>query len=233
MNKVGIIGGIGPESTVEYYRMFIQQFRAKLGTEHYPEILVHSIDMTQMLDYVAKNELNELVQFLRSKIQILEQANIDYVALASNTPHLVFEKLSKSVNAKMISIVEETCKAISASGLKKVGLLGTKFTMSKRFYQKAANQKGIEMVIPNEEEQNYIHEKYMGELVFNHINPVTKKELIRIVNELKSVEQIEGIVLGGTELPLILKHDDFDNLRVFNTTEIHVDAILDIMINGG
>ncbi|MEE9437577.1 MAG: amino acid racemase [Saprospiraceae bacterium] len=231
MNKIGIIGGIGPESTVEYYRMLIKLFRAKLDTNQYPEILLQSIDMTEMLDYVFKNQLDNLVEFLKIKINILEQSKVDYVALASNTPHLVFDKLAKSVDVEMISIVEETCKSISKTGIKKVGLLGTKSTMSKGFYQKVAKNNGIKMVIPNEEYQNYVHEKYMGELVFNHINPDTKKRLIQIVNELKVKEKIEGIVLGGTELPLILEQNDFENLKVFNTTEIHVNAILDKMIN--
>ena len=231
MNKIGIIGGIGPESTVEYYRLLIKLFRTKLDTNQYPEILLYSIDMTEMLGYVFDNQLYELVKFLKSKIKILEKSNVDYVALASNTPHLVFEKLQESVNVKMISIVEETCKAISKSGIKKVGLLGTKSTMSKGFYQKAGENNGIEIVIPNDENQNFVHEKYMGELVFNNINPKTKERLIQIVNDLVIEEKIEGIVLGGTELPLILEQKDFDKLTVFNTTEIHVNAILDKMIN--
>jgi aspartate racemase len=231
MNKIGIIGGIGPESTVEYYRLLIKLFRAKLDTNQYPEILLHSIDMTEMLGYVFNNQLDKLVEFLKSKIQILEKSNVDYVALASNTPHLVFDKLAESVNVKMISIVEETCKVISKSGIKKVGLLGTKSTMSKGFYQKVGENNRIKIVIPNVENQNYIHEKYMDELVFNEIIPETKKHLIRIINELEVNENIEGIVLGGTELPLILKQEDFNNLKVFNTTEIHVNAILNKMLN--
>lgn len=231
MNKIGIIGGIGPESTIEYYRMLIKLFRAKLNANQYPEILLQSIDMTEMLDYVFNNKLDKLVEFLKNKIQILEQSNVDYVALASNTPHLVFDKLSQSVNVKMISIVEETCKSISKKGIKKVGLLGTKSTMSKGFYQSVAKKNGIEIVIPSEENQNYVHKKYIDELVFNQINSDTKERLIQIVNQLEDREQIEGIILGGTELPLILEQKDFDKLKVFNTTEIHVNAILDRMIN--
>ncbi|MGV6831422.1 MAG: aspartate/glutamate racemase family protein [bacterium] len=231
MNKIGIIGGIGPESTIEYYRMLIKMYRAKLNTNDYPEMLIQSINMTEMLDYVFNNELDKLVEFLKNKIQILEQSNVDYVALASNTPHLVFDKLSQTVNVKMISIVEETCKSISKLGIKKVGLLGTKSTMSKGFYQGVARSYGIEMVISSEENQDYVHEKYMGELVFNQINLDTKKHLIQIVNDMEFDHKIEGVVLGGTELPLILKQQDFKNLKVFNTTEIHVKAILDKMTN--
>ena len=231
MNKIGIIGGIGPESTIEYYRLLIKTFRERLNTNQYPEILIQSVDMTEMLNYVFTNQLDELVEFLKSKIKILEKSNVDYIALASNTPHLVFDKLAESVNTKMISIVEETSNAIKNTRIKKVGLLGTKSTMSKGFYQKSGEKNGIKIVIPNEENQNYIHEKYMGELVFNKIVPETKKQLIRIINELQVNENIEGIVLGGTELPLILEQEDFDKLKVFNTTKIHVNAILNKMLN--
>ena len=231
MNTIGIIGGIGPESTVAYYRLLVQLFQERLDTKHYPELVLHSIDMTKMLDHVFNDQLEELVNFLAQKIELLEQAHVDYVALASNTPHLVFEQLAASVNVKLISIVEATCHVIAASGIQKVGLLGTKSTMSKGFYQRIGEKQGIQMVIPNEAQQNYIHEKYMSELVFNQIIPDTKAQLIQIVNELAEHEQIEGIVLGGTELPLILEQADFQRLKVFNTTEIHVNAILDKMLN--
>ena len=231
MKKVGILGGIGPESTIEYYRLLITLFRQKLNTDQYPEILIQSIDMTEMLGYVFNNQLDELVAFLRAKIRILEKSNVDYVALASNTPHLVFEELANVVDVEMISIVEETSKIIKNKGIEKVGLLGTKSTMRKGFYQKIGKNYGIEMVIPNEKNQNYIHEKYMNELVFNQIIPETKTALLQIINELEINENIKGIVLGGTELPLILNQKDFNTLEVFNTTEIHVNAILNKMLN--
>ena len=230
MNKIGIIAGIGPASTIEYYKLIIQQFRERLSTSDYPEILLHSINMREMLSYVFKGELEELVDFLKEKIQVLEAAGVDYVALASNTPHLVFDELAKAVDTKMISIVEESCKVIGRSGLKKVGLLGTKSTMTMGFYQRVGEGLGIEIVIPEEEEQNYVHEKYMGELVFNEIKTETKQGLVGIVDKLQDKESIEGLILGGTELPLILQQEDFQNLKVFNTTEIHVKAILDRML---
>ncbi len=230
MNRIGIIAGIGPASTVEYYSLIIQRFRERLSTKDYPEMLLHSINMTEMLNYVFKGELEELVAFLQDRIQVLENAGVDYVALASNTPHLVFDKLAEVVKTPLISIVEETCKVIETSKLKKVGLLGTKSTMSMGFYQRVGAKRGIEIVIPEEEEQDCVHEKYMGELVFNEIKPETKQRLIEIVKQLAKQEKIEGVVLGGTELPLILEQEDFDLLKVFNTTEIHVNAILDRML---
>lgn len=230
MNKIGIIAGIGPASTIEYYNFIIQGFRERLSTKDYPEMLLHSINMTEMLDYVFKGELDELVGFLKEKVQVLEETGVDYVALASNTPHLVFDKLAEAVDVPMISIVEETCQVIAESKLTKVGLLGTKSTMSMGFYQRVGAKQGIEIVIPGEKQQDYVHEKYMGELVFNEIKAETKRGLVEIVDKLQADEGIEGIILGGTELPLILKQEDFHSLKVFNTTKIHVNAILDKML---
>ncbi len=230
MKKIGIIGGIGPESTIQYYRMLIQLYREKTGSDHYPEVLIQSIDMTQMLDFIAKNELDELIGFLAERIHVLENAGVDYVALASNTPHLVLERLSEKVNTQLISIVEETCKTISQLGQTKVLLLGTKFTMSKGFYQSKAKEYGIEMFTPKDSDQEFIHEKYMRELVFNQINPHTKERLIEIVNKESNRNGLEGIVLGGTELPLILDETDFSELTLFNTTRIHVEAMLQKML---
>lgn len=230
MKRIGLIGGIGPESTIEYYRLLIKGYQESLQTTHYPEILLQTVDMTEMLTYAFGGELDKLVDFLKGKIARLEKAGVDYVALTSNTPHLVFDELQAEVAVKLISIVEETSKQMVNSATKKVGLLGTKSTMTKGFYQRVAAHHGIEIVIPSEEHQDYIHTKYMNELLYNHIVSETKAQLIQIIRGLQSQEAIEGIILGGTELPLILQQTDFHDLRVFNTTEIHVDAILQRMM---
>jgi aspartate racemase len=228
MKKVGIIGGIGPESTIQYYKFIIQQFRERLGTPDYPEIVIQSINMTKMLNFVFNNELEGLVSYLKGEVETLQKTGVDFAILASNTPHLVFDELNAEVDIEMLSIVEETCKIISSQGLKKVGLLGTKSTMSKGFYQAIGKRYGIEITIPNEEHQDFVHEKYMGELVFNNIIPKTKKAFLQIVDQM---DQIEGLILGGTEIPLLLAQSDFEKIKVFDTTQIHVNAIVDKIIS--
>lgn len=230
MKKIGIIGGIGPESTIEYYRLIIKTYQERLSARHYPELLLHSIDMTDMLNFVFRDQLDELVNFLAKKVEVLKKSNVDYVVLASNTPHLVFDPLSKIVDVKMISIVEETCKAISESGIQRLALFGTQSTMSKGFYQATGKKYGLEIISPSEENQQFIHDKYMGELVFNQIKQETKQRLIHIALELEKELGIQGLILGGTELPLILKQGDFDTLSIFDTTRIHVQAIVDRML---
>ena len=230
MKKIGLIGGVGPESTIEYYRLIIKRFQERLNTQNYPEIIINSINMTEMLGYVFNNQLDKLVNFLAGRIKILEMSGVDYAAIASNTPHIVFDELKEKVNIPLISIVEETCKEISARKMQHVGLLGTKSTMTAEFYNKAAKRNGIDIFVPENKNQNFIHEKYMNELLFNRIVPETKKELIRIVEELKEKELIEGLILGGTELPLILSQQDFSDIIIFDTTKIHVESIVTHLI---
>lgn len=230
MKQLGLIGGVGPESSIAYYRLIIKRFQERLNTKDYPEIIINSINMTEMLDYVFSNRLERLIDFLVARISILEKSGVDFAAIASNTPHIVFDELTKRVNIPMISIVEETCKFIAQKNMKRVGLFGTKSTMTFGFYQKIAARYGIEVFIPEAGNQDYIHEKYMTELVLNKIIPETKLQLLRIVTELQETKSIEGLILGGTELPLILSQSDFRDLEIFDTTRIHVESLVTSMI---
>jgi aspartate racemase len=230
MKKAGLIGGVGPESSIEYYRLIIKQFRDRLGTKDYPELVIHSINMTQMLDYVFNNRLDQLVDFLAKRIKILELSGVDFAAIASNTPHIIFDQLAEQVNIPLISIVEETCKKANAMNLQRVGLFGTKSTMTGGFYDRVAGKFGICISVPDEGGQDYIHDKYMNELLFNKIMPDTKQHMIMIVKELKEKESIQGLILGGTELPLILSQSDFNDIEVLDTTKIHVESIVTKMI---
>lgn len=230
MKRIALIGGVGPESTIEYYRLIINRFQERLNTKDYPEIIINSINMTEMLNCLFNNELDNLVNLLIDKIKILEKSEVDYVAIASNTPHIVFDNLADKVKIPLISIVEETCKVINVKNIKRVGLLGTKFTMTSGFYNKVADKYGIEIVIPDIKNQDYIHEKYMTELLINKIVPETKEHLIQIVRTLKEENLIDGLVLAGTELPLILNQSDFDDIEILDTTKIHVESIVSKMI---
>ncbi len=230
MKKLGLIGGVGPESSVEYYRLIIKRFQEKLGTKDYPEMLINSINMTEMLGYVFTGQLDRLVDFLAERIKTLELSGVEFVAIASNTPHIVFDRLAATVNVPLLSIVEETCKKIRDNKMQRVGLFGTKSTMTNGFYNRVAERFGIDIVVPEVTKQDYIHEKYMGELVYNRILPDTKQQLIQIVNELREKESIRGLILGGTELPLILSQSDFNDFEIFDTTKIHVESIVDKMI---
>ncbi len=231
MKKAGLIGGIGPESTIQYYRKIIKDFQSKLNTKDYPEIFIHTVNMTEMLGYIADKKFDLLVDFLASKIDNLQKAGADFAAMASNTPHIVFNRLQKKVNIPLLSIVEATCKAVQKSNVKTVALLGTKSTMSAGFYELEAKKFDLEVVVPKFIDRDYIHDKYMNELVYNHIDQETKLGLLSIIEQIQNKKKIEGIILGGTELPLILNQDDFDDLKVFDTTQIHVNDLVDNILS--
>jgi aspartate racemase len=230
MKKPGLIGGVGPESTIEYYRLIIKRYKEILNTEDYPEMLINSINIRDVIDCVKNRKLDKLVDILADKISTLEAAGVNFGVIAANTPHIVFDKLAERVKLPLISIIEETCKELKKRNLLRTGLLGTKFTMTAGFYQKVAGKYGIDLLIPEPESQEYVHDKYMNELIYNNILPETKQHLIEIVNELKERESLDAVILGGTELPLILNQSDFDDLVVLDTTKIHVESIVRKML---
>jgi aspartate racemase len=228
---IGIIGGIAPPSTIEYYQKIIAGFQEKGKTLQYPSILINSIDMTRMLEFVAKKEYNALVDYLSNEIQKLKDGGADFAAIASNTPHIVFEQLREKSHVPLISIVEATVEYAKNQCFKKLGLFGTKSTMQSGFYQTVFSRNGIEIITPPLESEEYIHEKYMAEFVKGIFLEDTKKVFLEIANQMKKQSGMEGLILGGTELPFILKEEDFNNLKLLNTTEIHVTSILEYAMN--
>jgi aspartate racemase len=183
--------------------------------------------MTYMLELVAKKEFQALGDYLSSEIQKLKDGGADFAALASNTPHIVFEQLRKRSVIPLISIVEAARTYAQNHGLKKLGLFGTQSTMQSGFYQDEFSKEGIEIMTPSLESQAYIHEKYMNEFVMGIYQESTKKVLLDIVHHMIKQNRIEGLILGGTELPFILKEEDFIGFTLLNTTDIHVDSILE------
>jgi len=186
--------------------------------------------MTKMLDLVAKQDQNALVEYLSDEIRKLKNGSADFAAIASNTPHIVFEQLRNKSILPLISIVESALANAKKSGCKKLGLFGTKSTMQGGFYQTEFFKEGIEVVTPSLESQNYIHDKYINEFVKGIYIKETKNAFIEIVQNLRKQNSIEGLILGGTELPFILKEGDFINFKLFNTTEIHVNSILEYAV---
>ena len=226
VKTVGIIGGIGPESTIEYYRLIISSYREQKQDGSYPPIIVNSIDLKKMLDLIAANKLPEVTEYLLEEVRKLYQAGADFGALASNTPHLVFDDLRRQSPIPLVSIVEATCQFAKAQGLKRAGLFGTRFTMQGRFYADVFGRAEITLVTPVPAEQDYIHNKYMNELVNGIFLPETRNGLLAIAERLKAQEGIEGLILGGTELPLILQEVKDQRIPFLDTTKLHVEQLV-------
>ena len=226
MNTGGIVGGIAPESTIEYYRLIISSYLDRENNGNYPQIIINSINMKKMLDLIGANRLIEVSEYLASEVNKLAAAGADFALLASNTPHIVFDKIQEASLLPMISIVEATCAKAKEIGIQRVGLFGTKFTMMGRFYDEVFTKQNIEVIVPDEKDQDYIHEKYMSELVKGIILDETKNGLLNIVTRNKQEHGIQGLILGGTELPLILKKSSYPDVPFLDTTRIHVESIL-------
>ena len=224
MKTVGVVGGLGPESTIEYYRSIIDLYQKTVADGSYPPIIINSIDVNKALRLVEANELGQLARYFVEAIHKLAAAGADFGLLSANTPHIVFDDVRRLSPLPLISIVEATCDEVNRRGLKKVSLLGTRFTMGARFFQEVFEKHGLVVVPPSEEEQAYIHDKYVNELLRGVFLPSTRERLQDIIAIQAQRDGVEGVILGGTELPLILREESVGGIPLLDTTQIHVRA---------
>jgi aspartate racemase len=223
VKRIGLIGGIGPESTIAYYRAIMAAGRAIAPTCQ-PRVLINSIDVETVLRLVGGNQLTELTDFLVAEVERLGRAMADLVLIAANTPHIVFDAVRSRSPLPMVSIVEASCDAVQAMGLRRVGLFGTHFTMQGRFYPDVFSKAGITVVLPRVDEQAFIHDKYINELLVGTFTSTTRDALLRVVDAQRSRDGIEAVVLAGTELPLLLTDLTAASVPLLDTTDIHVKA---------
>lgn len=226
MKTLGIIGGIGPESTIEYYRFALAEYRARVPDGSSPPIIINSIDLKRMLALIGGEKLDEVTRYLTSEVRKLAAAGADFGLLAANTPHIVFEEILRESPIPLISIVQATCEASTVMGLTRVGLFGTRFTMQGQFYPEVFSKRGITLITPQSEEQVYIHHKYTSELLNGLIVPDTRERLLAIARRMKVEDGIQGLILAGTELPLILREFGDRDLPFLDTTRIHVSVAI-------
>lgn len=231
MQTLGVIGGIGPESTIEYYRLLIAEYQARKQDDSYPPVIINSINLQKMVDLVTAGKLSEVAEYLLEELQRLARAGAGVALLSANTPHVVFDEVSSRSPVPLLSIVETACAEAKALGLKRLGLFGTRFTMGGRFYPNVFNREGLALVVPGEDEQAFIHDRYMNELLKGVFLPETRERLLAIAGALREREGIEGLILGGTELPLILRGETADGVPLLDTTRIHVRAAVARMLS--
>jgi aspartate racemase len=231
MKILGIIGGLGPESTVDYYQKIIALYRERTGDGSYPQFIINSVDLKTGLDFMAANDLARMADYLLQGIGKLARAGADFGLISANTPHIVFDELVPGSPIPLISIVEATCAAAKGRKLKRLALFGTRYTMQARFYPKVFSREGIELLVPEQKDQDYIHDKYLNELVPGKFLPDTRAGLLAIVDRMKAKGDIDGAILAGTELPLILRDPDHNGIAFLNTTKIHVEAAVAEMLS--
>lgn len=232
MKKIGILGGMAPESTVEYYRIIAALCRQRRMGYHYPVIIVYSLDFHGFISLMESGNFPEVIDLLCQAINSLASAGADFVIMASNTPHLLFNEVAAKSPIPLLSIVDETGKMASKLGFTRVGLFGTRFTMGADFYSNILSTKyGVSVVTPEQAEQDYIHRKIMDELVNGDIVEETRQELSRIARMLADKQGIEALILGCTELPMILS-EQVVGMPVLDTTRIHAEAALNFAQSG-
>src|SRR6266576_1568778 len=231
MKILGIIGGLGPESTLEYYQNIIALYRERQRDGSYPEFIINSVDLKKGLDFMADSNHTRIADYLLEEIGKLARAGANFGLISANTPHIVFDELAPKSPIPLISIVEATCAAAKARGLKKLALFGTRFTMQGTFYPKVFSHEGIELFMPDAKEQAYLHDKYLNELVPGKFLSETRAGLLAIVDRMKAKSNIDGVILAGTELPLILRDADHNGIPFLNTTKIHVEAAVTEMLS--
>ena len=226
MKKIGLVGGISWVSTMDYYKFINEGVNSKLGGLNFAECVLYSLNFgdIQSVSWVNSFEL------LLNACESLKKSGVDSIVLCANTAHLFADKLQETIKMPIIHIGVETAKAVTKQGLNKVGLLGTKFTMEMDFYRNKLEEFGLEVMIPEKQEtRDYIQLTVKEELGIGYINNETKKNYITIANEL--IERgAECIILGCTEIPMLISKDDF-KIPVFDTTKIHSQAIVEYMVS--
>jgi len=223
MKKIGILGGLGPESTISYYEYITRKYYEKYNNYEYPEIIIYSVSFEEFID-----QEYEMADKVKNAIMSLYKAGADFVVAACNSVHIVYDSIANELPIPWISIIDAAAEEIQKNHLKKVGLLGTIFTMSKDFYKNGLLKQGIEAITPDADDQKRINEIIYQELVVKKIESSSRREIQEIIKKLGR-KGAEGIVLACTELPFLISQKD-TSLRVFNTTEIHAQKALDIAL---
>ena len=228
MKTIGMIGGTGWPSTLEYYRIINQEVNKRLDGLNSAEIILFSFNYAK-IDVLNKIEDHAGVyKLILSASKKLKEAGADFIILCANTLHQYVDSLEKEINLKVVHIADATAKEINSKGISKIGLLGTKYTMEMDFYTKRLKNAGIESFIPEKPERDFIHNAIMNELLKEEFKPETKNKFLNIITELES-KGAQGIVLGCTEIPLLIKQTD-THLPVINTLEIHAKATVDFAL---
>ena len=224
MATVGIVGGLGPESTVDYYRRILEAWERE-DPSTAPSIVIDSLDVRRALHLVERDR-PALTEYLLASLRRLASAGVDFAAMTANTPHIVFDDLAVRSPVPLVSIVEVCAQEAQRRGLRRLALLGTRFTMEGPFYPAVCARYGIVVVPPSDVDRTWIHDRYVGQLLRGEFRDDTRQECMSLVSRLRDEESIDGIILGGTELPLLLSSPVIAGIPALDTTALHVAAIV-------
>ncbi|MBP5519029.1 MAG: amino acid racemase [Treponema sp.] len=229
MKKIGLVGGTGPESTLMYYKELNSRIDTLSGEKAMPELCIESVDFRRAWKYVCNKEYNKLAQYLSEKIQNLQKTGCTVISLTAVTMHIVFDELAKVCNTELplVSIPKAICEQVASRNIKKIGLLGTIFTMEQDYMKKDFQEAGIKVFVPEKSERELIAKRIYEELEKGIVKESTLTEFVEIINKMVERDGIEGIILGCTELPLLLNSKNCP-IPCFDSVEIHIKKIIEL-----
>lgn len=229
MKTIGLIGGMSWESSAEYYRIINERVKNKLGGFHSAETVLYSVDFAEIETLQRKGKWRETGRILSRAAKNVEAAGADFIVLCTNTMHKVAADIESAVRIPLLHIADATAREISASGLRKIGLLGTRFTMEEEFYKGRLSRKhGLEVLVPRLQDRKVVHGVIYEELVFGNIKQASRRQFVKIMKRLAGAGA-EGIILGCTEIGLLVKEED-SQVPLFDTTRIHAKAAVDLAL---
>ena len=231
MKKIGLVGGTGPESTIMYYKKLNTEIDKLTEGKAMPDIAIESVNFRRAWDYVSNAKYDSLTDYLAEKVNRLISGGAEVVSLTAITMHMVFDELSKRTDYPLVSIPKAVCEEVVSHGISRVGLLGTVFTMEQDYMKKDLISAGVQVCVPNEKERELIGKRIFEELEIGVIKESTLAELVDIINGMKEKDGIEGIILGCTELPLILNSDNCP-VECFDAVDIHLKKLISLAMEG-
>ena len=227
---LGIVGGTGPESTVDYYRSLVATWRRRRPDGSYPRVIINSIEAGRIFRYLAEGDFTAVGRDLGPAIAALAAAGCERALLASNASHLAFDQIDPPPSIPLIHIVDAARDAATSAGLRRLGALGTRFVMESDLYPARFGPAGVEVVVPDADERDLIHRIYFDELVAGILRDQSRDALTAVVATMRERDGIDGVILAGTELALILTEPTCADLPVLNTAQIHVDAAVEWLL---
>ncbi len=231
MKKIGLIGGTGPESTLVYYRELNTRINERTLGRKFPEMSIESVDLFTALKFVSEDRYDELTEYLYGKIKNLEEGGAEIVALTAATMHVVYDRLKEKVSVPFVSIPEAAADFAIKKGYKKVGLLGTIFTMEKDYLSKAFTEKGVEVVVPDKASRVLVNDIISKELEFGDVKAASVDKLLSVIKDMMLKENIDAVILGCTELPLAINEEN-SPVNVLDIMEIHINKLVEMALEG-
>jgi len=228
MKKIGLVGGTGPESTIMYYKELNSRIDEATGGKNMPEISIESVNFRKAWELVSEKQHKELADYLSEKVNNLAESGAEIIALTAVTMHIVLEEIENNTNISLVSIPKAVCNEIIKKGYKKVGLLGTIFTMEQDFMKKDLLQSGINVIVPDKADREFVAKKILEELELGIVRESTLLEFNEIIKKMHTMHGIEAIILGCTELPLILNNENCV-LPCLDSVAIHIAELVELV----